>query len=267
MKNCLRPSLDFERHFYFKEMCKLTKKCNACLKEKELYEFHKRVDGADGYRGVCKLCRKNKNRIPRAIPYEYCPKCKEDRLSENVTLREATNENFGCEMCKKINTELSKKAAIANNKIYYEKNKKQLHDYANRWVKQKRDSNLLYKLSINIRATIKSSIKRNRVSKNKLSFEILKCTAEEFKNHIERQFLNWMSWDNYGNVCETLEYSCSWDLDHIIPVSWAQTEEEVYLLNHWSNFQPLCSKINRFDKKANMYPCSNLELNKTFMEK
>ena len=84
---------------------------------------------------------------------------------------------------------------------------------------------------------------------------------EEFKKHIESQFESWMSWENYGNACETLQPNCSWDLDHIIPISTAKTEEEIYLLNHWSNFQPLCSKVNRWEKKDNIYPVYNLELN------
>ena len=69
-----------------------------------------------------------------------------------------------------------------------------------------------------------------------------------------------MTWYNYGNSCETLEPNCSWDLDHIIPISYAKTEEEVYLLNHWSNFQPLCSKVNRGSKNNKIYPVTNLEL-------
>ena len=40
-----------------------------------------------------------------------------------------------------------------------------------------------------------------------------------------------------------------WDLDHIIPVSSAKTEEELIKLNLYENFQPLCSKINRDLKK------------------
>jgi hypothetical protein len=71
-----------------------------------------------------------------------------------------------------------------------------------------------------------------------------------------------MTWDNYGEVCgNSPEYNCSWDLDHIIPISCAKTEEEVYLLNHWSNFQPLCSKVNRWEKKNILYSVYNLELN------
>ena len=87
---------------------------------------------------------------------------------------------------------------------------------------------------------------------------------QEFKNHIESQFESWMSWDNYGNVCETLEPNCSWDLDHIVPVSLAETKEDVYVLNHWSNFQPLCSFKNRNIKRDNVYPLTNLELKITY---
>ena len=51
-----------------------------------------------------------------------------------------------------------------------------------------------------------------------------------------------MFWDNHGTY---------WHLDHIIPISWAKSEEEVYKLNHYTNFQPLSAfenlaKNNRF---------------------
>lgn len=98
---------------------------------------------------------------------------------------------------------------------------------------------------------------KTRVKKTE---EILGCTFQEFKQHIESQFVNWMSWENYGNKCETLEYNCSWDLDHIIPISVSKSEEEVYLLNHHTNFQPLCSKVNRDIKRANCTRCTNLVL-------
>ena len=48
-----------------------------------------------------------------------------------------------------------------------------------------------------------------------------------------------MTWNNYGE----------WELDHIIPISSATTEEEVYKLNHYTNFQPLWMSENR--KKGN----------------
>jgi hypothetical protein len=37
----------------------------------------------------------------------------------------------------------------------------------------------------------------------------------------------------------TLENHGEWHLDHIIPISSAETEEDIMLLNHYTNFQPL----------------------------
>jgi hypothetical protein len=44
-----------------------------------------------------------------------------------------------------------------------------------------------------------------------------------------------MYWENYADY---------WQLDHKIPISWAKNEEEVYELNHYTNFQPLFWKEN-----------------------
>jgi len=56
-----------------------------------------------------------------------------------------------------------------------------------------------------------------------------------------------MNWDNHGKY--NGEFNFGWDLDHIIPISSAITEQEVIKLNHFTNLQPLCSKINRYIKK------------------
>jgi hypothetical protein len=66
-------------------------------------------------------------------------------------------------------------------------------------------------------------------SKKSRTYEILGCSYEEFKTYIEVQFQYGMSWENYG----------SWEYDHIIPISSANTEDEIILLNHHTNFQPL----------------------------
>ena len=52
-----------------------------------------------------------------------------------------------------------------------------------------------------------------------------------------------MDWNNYGKYNGDFDYG--WDLDHIIPISTATTEEDVYNLFKFTNYQPLCSKINR----------------------
>ena len=59
-----------------------------------------------------------------------------------------------------------------------------------------------------------------------------------------------MNWDNYGNPKDGIyELNKNWDLDHVIPSSKAKTEEEIIMLNHYKNFQPLCSFHNRFVKR------------------
>ena len=56
----------------------------------------------------------------------------------------------------------------------------------------------------------------------------------EFKNYISSMFTDGMSWENYGK----------WHLDHIIPLRVAKNEEEVLLLNHYTNLQPLWAEDN-----------------------
>jgi hypothetical protein len=41
-----------------------------------------------------------------------------------------------------------------------------------------------------------------------------------------------------------------WDIDHINPVSLGDCEESVIALNHYTNLQPLCSKVNRDIKRT-----------------
>lgn len=76
------------------------------------------------------------------------------------------------------------------------------------------------------------------------------CSFEEFKSYLESKFEDWMTFENYGLYNGELNYG--WDIDHIIPISIAKTEDEVLKLNHYTNLQPLCSKINRDIKKDNI---------------
>ena len=158
-------------------------------------------------------------------------------------------------------------------KEYRIENKDYLTEYQKQHYIKNRDKILKRTLAYQKKKMIDDSIYRLKRSLQYMSYKSLKidandeqlekllgCSLQFFREHIEKQFLNWMNWDNKGN-CETNEYNCSWHLDHIIPISKARNEEEVYLLSHWSNFQPLCSKVNIKDKKAKMPLLTNLELN------
>ena len=47
----------------------------------------------------------------------------------------------------------------------------------------------------------------------------------------------------------TGEINIGWDIDHIVPLSSAKTEEDLIKLNHYTNLQPLCSQTNRYIKR------------------
>lgn len=151
---------------------------------------------------------------------------------------------------RKLNPE---KASVYSKKYY--KNNKELCKLKRRNKRKDRNekdrirraTDSIFKLKLNIKVLIGQSIKRKGFGKKGKTIDILGCTYEEFKNHMESKFENWMNWSNSGFY--NGEYNYGWDIDHIIPISSAKTEEDVIKLNHYSNLQPLCSKINREIKK------------------
>jgi hypothetical protein len=124
-------------------------------------------------------------------------------------------------------------------KLWYEKNKHKRIESD----KLRREKDSLFKLKTAISARIRNGIKSTGFSKNFKTKEILGCTYEEFKIYIESKFKSWMNWSNYGLYNGELNYG--WDLDHIIPLNSSKTEQDVLKLNYYTNFQPLCSKVNR----------------------
>jgi hypothetical protein len=120
----------------------------------------------------------------------------------------------------------------------------------NLYNKNRRQIDPLYKLKCNTRTLIYKAIITNNYIKKSKTTNILGCSIEDFKLYLESKFEAWMNWDNYGKYNGQPNYG--WDIDHIIPSSSANTEEELIKLNHYTNLQPLCSYINRNVKSNNI---------------
>jgi hypothetical protein len=144
-------------------------------------------------------------------------------------------KEYGCSYRKKNNEIIKQK-----QKEYYLNNKEKIlcrtksyalenRDKINKNQAKRKSSDPLFKLKCNIYNLIYISVKKQGYSKKSRTYEILGCTFEEFKIHLEKQFTEGMSWGNMGK----------WHLDHIHPVSLAKDEEEIIKLNHYTNFQPL----------------------------
>ena len=102
--------------------------------------------------------------------------------------------------------------------------------------KQKYKEDPLYNYKERCRAVLRNALKLGSYKITSKPYKLLGCSYDYFKTHIENQFTEGMNWDNRGE----------WHYDHIIPISNAKTEEEVNKLNHYTNFQPLWAKDNRF---------------------
>jgi len=141
----------------------------------------------------------------------------------------------------------------SKRKVYLDENRDKINEKRRMNWKIKYENDPLFKLSHSIRTSILDSFNKKSHIKKCNTIEILGCSFEEFKLYLESQFEEWMSWDNKGNPKDgIIEPNKTWDMDHIIPISSAETKEDIMKLNHYSNFRPLCSYVNRFIKKDKM---------------
>ena len=76
------------------------------------------------------------------------------------------------------------------------------------------------------------------IGKSAHTLELLGCTSDEFLKHMELQFKEGMSWNNYGQD--------GWVMDHIIPCAKFNLEDplEQKKCFHYTNLQPLWRKEN-----------------------
>ena len=180
----------------------MTKKiCSKCKIEKDVCEFYKNPKKEGEVRTRCKKCMNKSS-------YVYSKKNKE-KLHE------------------------IKERYVMNNKEKVKNSKKKWFDknpnYQNEWSKLKCDTDILFKLKKNLRSRLGVFLKRSNLSKKTKTMEIIGCSPEFLKEYIEKRFYNGMSWENRNE----------WHIDHIIPLSSAKTEEEMFNLCHYTNLQPL----------------------------
>jgi len=90
-----------------------------------------------------------------------------------------------------------------------EKNKEKLNEKKRIYEKNKKDNDPKYRLSSYTRTAVYTCLKERNIKKYKNTFDLLPYTLKELMSHLEKQFSNGMTWDNYGE----------WHVDHITPMS------------------------------------------------
>lgn len=206
-----------------------SKKCSVCLIEQPISNY-----------GIFYNTKNLKS---------YCKNCTKLKRKNNDEKYKINNQEKISDTLKKYR-ENNKEKLKLNDKKYRENNKDKIKLKNKNW--RDKEHPPIYYLKNNISKGIMKSIKRKGYTKISRTHEILGCSYEEFKTYIESKFEDWMNWGNYGNPKNgILEPNKTWDLDHIIAISTAITEEDIIRLNHYTNFQPLCSYYNRFIKRDN----------------
>ena len=199
------------------------KTCTKCKVEKQFSKFGKLKASKNGYRSECKLCVKKYRLKNLEHISEY---------NRNYVLNNKENKKL-YKLKNKEKIKEQDKHYRLNNKEKYKQwridNRKLISNNLNEYNKHKKLKDPLFKLSCNIRSLIGNSIKRQGYKKTSSTFEILGCSFEEFKQHLENQFTKEMNWNNAGK----------WHIDHIYPVSLATDENHLIKLNHYTNLQPL----------------------------
>ena len=98
------------------------------------------------------------------------------------------------------------------------------------------NTDLNFRLRMLLRGRIRSVMKTKNAKKNSKVYDLLGCSLESFKKHMENQFSSGMSWSNIGK----------WHIDHIYPLSKFDLTklEEQKKAFHYTNMQPLWAKDN-----------------------
>lgn len=204
--------------------------CKNCDTEKEISDFSKDKGKKDGLGSYCKECNRERSKKYRENNPDYVKNYKELNKHKFKSYSKKYREN---------NKDLVYERKLKS----YEKKKEYYSKKSKEYKKKRFDSDPLYKIYIGVSSLIRNSFHRNGYSKKSRTFQILGCTYEDFKSYLESKFETWMCWENRGKYNGEFHYG--WDIDHIIPISSAKSEEDIIKLNHYTNLQPLCSKINR----------------------
>ena len=102
--------------------------------------------------------------------------------------------------------------------------------------RERRATDPLYVLKCRLRDRVSKALKRKGFKKNTETALTLGCAYEELKAYTEARLPSGMTWELFLS---------DGHLDHIVPLDAADTEAEVYALNHYTNLRPMWGRENQ----------------------
>lgn len=245
------------------------KRCTECKDIKSLTEFyfHKSAKKYVGKCNECMVFHRRKLKPPKeesllreelhARQLKKCPKCKIIKPYSEYGKNKSNYMGIMpfCKVCKSENDKkyredprFKDKLTIKKREYYFKvKDTEKFIDYQKKRLerrdyKKERESMLsseYRRVKDSLRKITNSAFARRDkvwVKKDTKTEILLGADFFTVKEFIERQFINGMSWDNYGK---------EWSIDHVIPLDAAG--EDIDMIRKLCNFQnlsPMWKKIN-----------------------
>lgn len=176
--------------------------------------------------------------------------------AEKVAASKAYSAEYGKKNREKLKGYLSeyyqknKDKLNAVNQAWVEKNRESVREHKKKWIEnnkearndwrakravERRKTDPIYAMREVARTRVRHALNNKGFKRQAKTAVMIGCSWERLKEHIESRFVDGMSWENRH----------LWEVDHIIPMSSANTEEGIIKLSHFSNLQPLWKEDNR----------------------
>lgn len=259
------------------------KHCSKCKTFKPIDEYHKHKDTWDKLTCVCRACHSHEAKVKRrgpdlneqedfgrvphvtedGIEKKRCGTCKEHKPLGDFSRYKRSWDGLRpkCNDCVKLAYVGRKDKALAQMKVRYEATKEQRLAYHKVWRaknpdyykdKLRRDKEkggekfLLTTLKKSIQSRLWAALKSDRATKSDYTMNIVGCSIEKYKIHLESLFDDKMSWTSYG----------AWHVDHRLPCASFDLANPVHLKAcfHYKNCRPLWAEENlrkhdKYDKE------------------
>lgn len=212
--------------FTLLEGFKICPKCDEIL---PFEDFNKSSGSTDGRKVYCRSCQK----------MEYC-----DNREHYIKKQKqwySKNKDKAYEM-NKAYREKNIDWYRSYHKQYYEENAERMKENSKKSLYRRIENDVGFKILQRLRKRMYDAVKGN--VKSARTIELIGCSTDKLRQHLEKQFTGGMSWENYGE----------WHVDHIIPCANFDftKESDQRECFHYTNLQPLWAIDNI--RKSNKMP-------------
>jgi DNA-nicking Smr family endonuclease len=189
------------------------KTCTKCNVEKSLENFVKSKRQKDGYHYICKECHK------------IYKENNKDTINQKHKIWLNNNKEYISNYNKQYHTQYPEK-----KKYYLNKWKEANPNYGKEYKHKKYTTDVNYRIKDNLRSRFYNAVINH--FKIQSVIDLLGCSINELKQHLENQFKTEMNWGNHGTI---------WEIDHIIPCSGFDLTDlnQQNQCFHYTNLQPL----------------------------